>query len=281
MNALRLIATDLDGTLLNPAGRITDADAAALRAASERGILIVVATGRPARWLDCLAPIAAARPYVIISNGAAVFDLAARRVIERRALDAETILHVADALRAAFPGVLFALEHGEVFGCELDWAHRVPEGSGPHSAEDAVTVRAPLHELLTRVQPVVKMLAIAPGRSSDELAHAASVLVGDRAVVTHTTPPGLPALLEISASGVSKAGTLADFCHRHGVDASEVAAFGDMPNDLGMLSFAGRPFAMGNAHPALRERFEVVGSNAEGGVGATVRRLLRVDPISG
>lgn len=271
---VRLVATDLDGTLLGPDGRISDADAEALLAAARTGVHIVVATGRPARWLDCLAPIREARPHVIASNGAVVHDLAARRTVRRLPLDRATLEHLAGVLRAEFPDAHLGIEHGERFGCEPGWAFDPDPASVPVVDDPGVVVVAPWSDLLDHVHPVVKLLALLPHGDADACAEAASGVVGEHAVVTHSARPGERPLLEISAPGVSKAGTLAAFCAALGVSPAEVAAFGDMPNDLAMLDFAGRAFAMGNAHPALRERFEVVATNAAGGVGATVRRLL-------
>ncbi len=83
-------------------------------------------------------------------------------------------------------------------------------------------------------------------------------------------------LVEISAPGVTKASMLRRFCARLGVRARHVAAFGDMPNDVDMLSWAGMPHIVANAHPALHALdFPVVGSNAESGVGRAILNWLR------
>ncbi|WP_300078880.1 HAD family hydrolase [Propioniciclava sp.] len=272
--SVRLVACDLDGTLLGPDGTIGRTDAEAVLEAAEAGVHIVVATGRPSRWLGCLDPIAHAHPYVIVSNGAGVHDLAARRTVQRQAFDRATLEHVAAVLRSEFPAAALALEHGERFGCEPGWIPSSKLRAASVTDEEAAMLVAPWPDLLDRVHPVLKLLALLPSGDMDEIARAASVALGDAAVVTHSAAPGDRLLLEISAPGVSKARTLALFCAERGVAPAEVAAFGDMPNDLAMLEFAGQPFAMGNAHPLLRERFEVVGTNAEGGVGATLRRLL-------
>ncbi len=271
---ISLVATDLDGTLLDPAGRISDADAEAVRAASAAGVTIVVATGRPLRWLGCLDVIADAGPLVVASNGAAVFDLATRAVVRRHPLGRDTLEALADDLRRAIPGVLLAVEEGEVFGCEPGWASRVPDRSRSSADEASCTVRADWPGLLELVSPVVKLLALHRVLGVDALERAASEVVGTRAVVTHSVLPGDRALLEISAPGVSKASTLAGLCAERGVDPADVAAFGDMPNDLAMLEFAGHPFVMADAHPRLLARFPVIGSNADGGVGRKLRELL-------
>ena len=82
----------------------------------------------------------------------------------------------------------------------------------------------------------------------DAFLAAAVEVVGDLVELTHSSTT---ALLEISAAGVSKASGLARFAARHGVDAADVVAFGDMPNDLAMLAWAGRPYAVASGHPAV------------------------------
>lgn len=274
MTDLRLIATDLDGTLLGPDGRVSDSDAEALLEAHARGVRIVVATGRPARWLGCLEPIRDADPHVIVSNGAAVVDLATGAMERVRAIGVPDLHAVAIAMRAAFPGVVFAIEHGYLFGCEPAWPVRESDPAGLVIDEALDTVHAPWEQLTAHDEPVVKMLAMAHDLGIDAFLAQASALVGDRVTVTHSTPPGHHGLLEMSAPGVCKATTLAAFCDELGVPAASVAAFGDMPNDLEMLTFAGHGYAMGNAHASLQGRFPQAPTNAEGGVGATVRRLL-------
>lgn len=274
MTRPRLIATDLDGTLLGPDGQVCDSDADALLAAHARGIHIVVATGRPARWLDCLEPIRGAHPHVIVSNGAAVVDLASGAMEQVREIGADDLVAVTGALRTRFPGVFFAVEHGYLFGCEPAWPIREsdPAGQVMHATRNVVV--APWETLVSSDAPVVKLLAMVEGVSVDAFHAQASELLGDRVTVTHSTPPGNRALLEMSAAGVSKASMLATFCSDHGVPPSAVVAFGDMPNDFGMLTFAGRGYAMRNAHASLRTTFSTAPSNHDGGVGAVVRRLL-------
>ena len=100
------------------------------------------------------------------------------------------------------------------------------------------------------------------------------VHLGDELYATHSafTRPALgeAGLLEISAGGVNKATMLAYCCSQLGIDAADVAGFGDMPNDVDMLSWVGMPYVVANAHPSLREHYRVVPSNAESGVGRTI-----------
>lgn len=274
MTDIRLIATDLDGTLLDPTGRISPTDARAVLDAAEAGVVIVVATGRPLRWLACLEPIAAADPLVVASNGAVTFDLHADRVVVQHPLQPELIDEIATELAEHVPGLLFALEEGRTFRAEPEWANHIPDPTVTAEDEEAATIRGPWPGLLTDAGEVVKLLAIHRRADPDELLAAAEAIVGDRAMVTHSVTRGQQALLEVSAPGISKAATIAALAHERGISADQVAAFGDMPNDLAMLEYAGHPFVMANGHPALKARFPVIGSNAEAGVGTQIRRLL-------
>lgn len=274
MSDVRLIATDLDGTLLDPSGRIAASEADAVRAASEAGIVVVVATGRPLRWLHVLEPIADADPLVVASNGAVVYDLHADEVVRSHALPRDLIGTLAEDLRSGLPGLLFALEEGHRFSTEASWSHTLPDGSRTPAQEETVTARAAWPDVLASAGDVVKFLALHPDADPDDLLARADAIVAGRAEVTHSVVTGRRALLEISASGISKAATIAELAAERGIAPAQVAAFGDMPNDLAMLEYAGMPFVMANGHPALRERFPVIGSNAEGGVGGEIRRLL-------
>ena len=274
MSDVRLIATDLDGTLLDPSGRIAEAEAEAVRAASQAGIVVVVATGRPLRWLDVLAPIADADPLVVASNGAVVYDLHADTVVRSHTLDVPLIGALAHDLRGALPGLLFALEEGRRFSTEDAWAYHLPDASRSLAQEESVTRRGAWASVLAEAGDVVKFLALHPDADPDDLLAEATDVLGGRAEVTHSVTAGRRALLEMSAPGISKAATIAELAAERGITPAQVAAFGDMPNDLAMLEYAGMPFVMANGHPALLERFAVIGSNAEGGVGAQIRRLL-------
>jgi hydroxymethylpyrimidine pyrophosphatase-like HAD family hydrolase len=84
-------------------------------------------------------------------------------------------------------------------------------------------------------------------------------------------------MLELSAPGVTKATALAALCAELGIDASEVVAIGDMPNDAQMLAWAGRGLVMANGHPDLKRRFAVIGPNTADGVGHALVDLLRAN----
>ncbi len=263
----RLIATDLDGTFLGSDHKVSPTNLAAARRAAELGIPFVVATGRPLRWLDVLDELAEAHSQVVVSNGAAVFDLATRTVVRSFPLDAATAVEVADALRTAIPGITFGFETPTGFGCE--------PGCPSVERASAGSVMADLDALTARIGPVIKLLGYHTRLDSDALAEQASRVVGDRLTQTHSVVAGAYGLLELSAPGVTKASTLALMCAELGVGASDVIAFGDMPNDRAMLAWAGRGYVVANGHHSLLSAgFTVVPGNDADGVGRTVLDLL-------
>ena len=263
---LRVIASDLDGTFLTPDGLVTDLNRRAVLEAREAGVRFVVATGRPVRWLGVLDDLADADPLVVCSNGAMLYDVGRHEVLLRRGMPAGSVAEIAADLRRAIPGVRFALERGDLFGCE--------SGTPLLGAREPGTIEAGLDELLDRVNPVVKLLVVHPTLCSDDLIADAEAVVGARAVVTHSLMHDRFGMLELSAPGVTKAALLAEVCGSVGVAAEDVVAFGDMPNDLAMLRWAGRGLVTADAHRTLREEFDTVGSNADSGVGRAILALL-------
>ncbi len=263
----RLIATDLDGTFLGSDHRVSETNLAAARRAAELGVPFVVATGRPLRWLGILDDLAEAHSRVIASNGAAVFDLASRTLVRSFPLDTTVAVEVAESLRAAVPGITFGFETATGFGCEA---------ACPSAERESAGVVAPdLAALAGIVGPAIKLLGYSRELDSDELAERASGVVGGRLTLTHSFVGRSYGLVEISAPGVTKASTLALLCAELGVAAADVVAFGDMPNDLAMLAWAGRGYVVANGHRSLLGAgITVVPGNDADGVGRTVLDLL-------
>ncbi|MER7109135.1 Cof-type HAD-IIB family hydrolase [Streptomyces sp. NPDC000229] len=239
----RLIATDLDGTLLRDDKSVSDRTISALAAAEEAGIEVFFVTGRPARWMGVVSDHVHGHGLAICANGAAVVDLhSGGKLLEVRPLERETALDVVRTLRREAPGTAFAVEFTTGFHYEPDYP--------PFWLDPSATI-APAEKLLHEDEPgsgapVLKLLAHHADLTPDGFLALARAAAGDRAGITRSSPS---ALLEISGLGVSKASTLALCCAERGISADEVVAFGDMPNDIEMLSWAGRSYAMGNAHP--------------------------------
>lgn len=262
MRGIRLVASDLDGTLLLPDETVSERTRAALAAAKEAGITVVLVSGRQPRSLGPIAERIGVGGIAICANGALIWDLDAGTLIDATPLAADLAARLVHALREAIPGVLFAVELERGFGHERGWAED-PAAVRPEALEaDAL-------ELITG--PVVKLLLRHPTLPFAELADKARQAIGDDAVATWA---GLR-LVEISAAGVTKAYALERLCDRLGIDASEVVAVGDMPNDLAMLEWAGTAVAVANAtEEVLEAADEVTAANVEDGVAQLLERIL-------
>ncbi|MFI1615670.1 Cof-type HAD-IIB family hydrolase [Streptomyces lydicus] len=283
--APRLIATDLDGTLLHDDKTVSDRTIAALAAAERAGIEVFFVTGRPARWMGVVSDHVHGHGLAICANGAAVVDLhRGGRIVEVSPLERTIALDVVDALRNAAPGTSFAVER-------TSGIHYEPQY--PPLLLDPAAVVAPAEKLLAEDfvtplsatgsagdpapafpdQPVIKLLAHHPDLEPDAFLALARTAAGHLASFTRSSPT---ALLEISGPGVSKAGTLAHCCAERGISPEEVVAFGDMPNDMEMLAWAGTSYAMANAHPeVLAATTGRTASNNDDGVAVVIEQLVR------
>lgn len=260
--SVRLVATDLDGTLVHSDGSLTARTRAALIAAEEAGIDVVFVTGRPLRWAEDVFAHVGGHGHAIVSNGALVWDVARSQVHLQRAVEPAIGLQVARRLRDVVPGSAYAVETLDGIALESGFLERYPLPPG--------ALRGRLEEIFA--VPVLKILARHEELGPQEFWDTAREVVGDLVEVTWSSAS---TLLEMSAHGVTKSSTLELFCAERGITAAEVVAFGDMPNDLDMLEWAGTSYAMANAHPSVREAADhVAGSNDEDGVAEVIEQLL-------
>ncbi|GAA3890215.1 Cof-type HAD-IIB family hydrolase [Saccharothrix violaceirubra] len=263
MEKPRLIASDLDGTLLAVDGSVTGRTAAAVRRTRAAGLPFVLVTGRPLRWVREVCLAAGASPLVVCSNGTVLYDVLADGVVWRHELTPAMLADITSALDGLLPGSTFAAER---VGRGVDPYLSEPEYPHTWSHDDHTT--ASRGEVLGH--PAVKLLIRNPEMTSDLMAEAVTSLLGDSVVATYSTNSGL---VEISPQGVTKATGLAEVAEREGVDAADVVAFGDMPNDVPMLHWAGHGVAVANAHPeVLAVADEVTDAHSADGVAQVVER---------
>ncbi|HSH79274.1 MAG TPA: Cof-type HAD-IIB family hydrolase [Herpetosiphonaceae bacterium] len=262
---IKLLATDLDGTLLRRDGTISDRTCRALEAARDAGMMTVLVTARPPRTVRARAHAVGIGGPAICCNGANVYDLDQDHMTGHTPLTPHVARGLVLALREAIPGVRFAVELGVRSGWEPGFATLRPV-----VREQAAGVED--DALVLCSEPVTKLIACHSDLPADELLRIAQTLVGETAHVTHSGAP----YVEISAAGVKKAWALAALCTQLAVPPSEVVAFGEMPNDVPMLVWAGRGVAVANAHPeVLRAADEVTDSNEEDGVAVVIEQLLQ------
>ncbi|MFD3544988.1 Cof-type HAD-IIB family hydrolase [Streptomyces sp. NPDC058655] len=265
----RLIATDLDGTLLRDDKSLSARTVDALAAAEEAGIEVFFVTGRPARWMGVVSDHVHGHGLAICANGAAVVDLhGGPAFVQVRALPRTAAGSVVEALRAAAPGTSFAVELTTGISYEPEYP---PFFQDPGAT--VATAEKLLHEDTDEGSaPVLKLLAHHSELAPDAFLALARSAAGAYASITRSSPTSL---LEISGPGVSKASTLELCCAERGIAPAEVVAFGDMPNDVEMLGWAGTSYAMGNAHPdVIAAASGRTTANNEDGVAVVIERIL-------
>lgn len=263
----RLIATDLDGTLLRSDRTVSERTRAAVATAQAAGITFVVATARHPLTARHYAAQAGITGLAICANGALVYDLCRDEIVAHVHLSTETARSVIERLRAEIPDVCFAFVQGMDFACEPAYA-RIAD-MRDHGRDLAAVAQGDALELLET--PLTKLLVRHPDLTPAELQErlAALGLCGFEASLS-----GAP-FLDLVAAGVSKAAALAGICADLGIGPHEVVAFGDAPNDLPMLLWAGRAIAVANAYPdVLAAVPECTASNDEHGVALAIERLL-------
>ena len=261
---VRLVGTDLDGTLLREDGSVSAYTVETFARARAAGLPVVFVTGRPPRWLPMVAEVTGHSGAAICANGAVVIDLASGELLDAHPISPEVLDQVVRTLRAELPAIGFAAEwvtdsgdSGTDFGHEHAFVPRYTD-STPVTAED---VRD-----LASGRRVVKLLArvLGTGHDADSFLEHAIEHVDHLVTVTHSNADDV--LLEMSAAGVTKGTTLAAYAGRLGIPAAAVAAAGDMPNDVPMLTWAGVGLAVDGAHAAVLEAADAVlpGPDADG-----------------
>ena len=263
----KLIASDLDGTIVAHYGNVTQRTIDAFKKAHSMGIEIFFVTGRPPRWMPEIKE-AFGIGNAICGNGAMLYDLQNDKVIEEWLIPVNAQLEAVIRLRKAIPYISFAIESHNYFHREKAYIPRWDVGL------DNVGVEK-IEEVIT--SPALKLLARCSQQelSSDEMLEIAKVELEGLVTVTHSNPSD--SLLEISALGVSKGMTLAKMAERLGIDAADCVSFGDNPNDFSMLEWCGRSFAMVDGHQDGPQHAKgIAGPCEEDGVAIIVEQLLEL-----
>jgi len=263
---IRLVATDLDGTLLRPDGTFSPRTQDALSAVQERGLTIVFVSARSPRSVRPQAVEAGVTGFAVCANGAITYDLERSEIVEHHALEPAVAERLVVGIRERAPGSSFACERELVFSCEPLY-----DEHNPYADRDFEYVRADALELVR--SPLTKLIVRQPGVPLVQLVETVTALAGVDAAVTFSGEH----FVEVSAPGVTKAFAVERLCRRLGVGPGEVVAFGDMPNDLPLLAWAGHSVAVANAHPdVIAAADEVTASNVEDGVAVVLERLVRL-----
>lgn len=267
-----LIASDVDGTLIDDENRVSPRTLSVLAAARAAGVEFVLATGRPPRWIaeitDQFAGTEAFVRYAVCANGAIIYDAEHDRVLWSANLEPDALVKLGEIAYQQIPGCGIAAERAGRSAHDAATAPFVASAGYQHAWLNPDHVEVGDDEVFG--DPAVKLLVRKPGMASDEMARRLQPVVGDLAQVTFSTDNGL---IELSVPGTHKASGLARLADLAGLSADAVIAFGDMPNDAEMLTWAGHGVAMGHGHPAaLDAADEVTVGNNDDGVAKVLER---------
>ncbi|MGI9599191.1 MAG: Cof-type HAD-IIB family hydrolase [Acidimicrobiales bacterium] len=265
---LRMIATDIDGTMLRSDGSLSGPVRSALHDAVEAGVQVVPATGRPVLIAEDVIDALELPHYWVFANGAITRHLGRDELIRGFWMDLELTERLVRSLRDKLPDAGFALEFEQTVAYEPGFERVVPTAPSVPASADVLSPLASDDPLYSRVQ---KVLVYDLSLDLDQLYDDVTAAVGDEAVPSYS---GLP-FIELAASEVTKATALRLLADDLGIDRSQVACFGDNHNDLPMLQWAGRSYAMANAtEDAKAAADEVIGENDRDGLAHKIHELL-------
>jgi Cof subfamily protein (haloacid dehalogenase superfamily) len=278
---IRLIAVDIDGTLLNSQFRISEMDLQALRRANQQGIEVILVTGRRHAFALPIAQQLGFDLWLISSNGAVTRSLQGE-AFHRDLLPAATCLEVCAAMQE-FRGNMVVTFDKESNGALV--LERMDEltSSIRHWLEknmQYIEFVVPIERALTS-DPVQAMFCGTISRMQAAVRTLESKQVKDHITVVRTEYPVRDlCIVDVLNRDCSKGHALKRWAHYRGIPREQVMAIGDNFNDLEMLAFAGAPFIMGNACEELKARgWPVTSCNDENGVAAAVEQVLAREPV--
>ena len=263
-----LIATDVDGTLLDEDELVTPRTKAAVLAAVDAGTQFVLATGRPPRWISPVVEALGFAPMAVCANGAVLYDSATDRILSARTLSTEILAELAEVATRVIPGAGLAVERVGRSAHDAATPQFLSSPGYEHAWLNPDNTEVSIEDVLSA--PAVKLLIRKAGARSADMAAALAPHIGIEGDLTYSTNNGL---IEVVPLGVSKATGVDEVARPLGIAAEDVVAFGDMPNDIPMLLWAGLGVAMGNAHPEAKAAAdEVTAPNSDDGLARVLER---------
>jgi Cof subfamily protein (haloacid dehalogenase superfamily) len=273
---IRLLAIDIDGTLLNPQFEISDADLGAVRRAHESGVEVVLVTGRRHTFALPIAQLLGFDLWLISSNGAVTRSLKGE-TFHRDLLPAGTCRKLCSAMKEFRGNTVLTFDTESKGAIVLE---RMDELTGSiqrwlEKNQNYINFVVPIEDSLT-TDPVQAMFCGAIPRMHEALDRLATCGLADQITVLRTEYPLRDlSIVDVLNQGCSKGHALQRWANFRGIGREQVMAVGDNYNDIEMLAFAGHPFIMGNASEELRGRgWGVTRANDQSGVAAALERVL-------
>lgn len=269
--SIKLIALDLDGTLLTTDKRITARTRAAIEECEKRGIQIVPATGRAMRAVPAEILELPGVRYGIFTNGASVWDIREEKSIAAQYIDWQTTLKAIEILER-YPMLYDLYIEGRGI-CEAQFLERLEEfGVPPENCRIIRSSRQPVQNLIAYLKefhpPVQKINLI-----FREKAVKAEVRRELSQIDALSVTSSLPWNLEVNAQGATKGGGLERLRTHLNISREETMAFGDGENDLPMLQAAGLGIAMENGADFLKKQADIITlTNDRDGVAAAIEQ---------
>ena len=272
----RLLALDVDGTLLDPTGQLRSTVRHAVLAVQQRGVRVVLCTGRRFRTARPIAQALQIPGPLIVHNGALVKDCASGTTLLQRSMSPDVHQEAVELLRTLSTPMLYVDAFDDNVDIVTEPVHRAHpfqreylQDALPHCRIVETLATPPAHGVLL-------MSIMADSESVQALRPVLAQRLGQRGYVhmlTNTNYQG--SILEVLQAGVSKWQALEQLASQEGIQTAEIMAVGDDRNDMAMLRYAGLGVAMGNAAADVQAVADVVtGSNADDGLAQALEHFL-------
>ena len=256
MRIPKLVAFDVDGTLVGRDGQVSERTRRTLDRLRSTGIAVALATGRSMADAEVTLAQVGGADWMVCGNGSTLFDPADGVFLRDRFLPEDLVEPVMEGLRGKLDGIGLALELSRSMLDEVGFSSRVPEPSQAPPVLDALAAwRAD--------RPAVRRVICFHDdfdHRLDDLAAMVSSLIDHRCQVQY----GGLRIVEVAPAGDNKAVALQVLTDHLGIEPADVLAFGDGRNDIEMLEWAGVGVAMGNAHPEVQRRADAVTATVDG-----------------
>ena len=279
--SIRLLATDIDGTLLNPQFQISDGDLAALRKAHAAGIEIVLVTGRRHAFALPIAKQLGFDLWLISSNGAVTRSMSGE-TFHRDMMPASTCRKLCDAMRAFRGNTVLTFDQETKGAIVLERLDELGASIRRWLEKNMEYIEfvVPIEKALV-TDPVQAMFCGTMARMSEALGALENAGVDGLVTILRTEYPARDlSMIDVLNAGCSKGHALERWARHRGIERDQVMAIGDNHNDVEMLEFAGHPVIMGNACEELRGRgWRITRGNDDCGVAAVIKWALQETPL--